>query len=1042
MKRYLLFFIFFSSVLCAEDLEEKVKSANQLFSAGEFEKAKVKYLDCFAEKKDDSSLLYNLGNVEFKLARYKESLNYYQEALKLKPNEYLVRNLLYHMGNAQQAIAHLNMQEKAPDIKVWDTVSKTFDSIEISTTDKNQRLILKKMIDELKLNISKSDFVKAEKCLYDIDDISKKANDKIIMAAIENIKKEMGNDTENAKTKNIENQIEKVKQSIRSYEDSFQNYRKALEVSRKIAIKEGRDITEVGNYIKNNWAIGRERWSLLYEELNRLMKESLKLKEGVAELTKVQEELYHRLEEVYMNSQLQEILDYNLKVLAEFHADYKQDIVQLQKIADDELNTKKTELENLKNTQKQAQGNNPEQEKVSYEKQEKEIEIAEKISAGLRNVEGFENFIEDGLKRSDLFNVRRNAFQMLTFLKGLSDYLNKGGPVERTFSEIEDYLAKISQLIDEFKTREDVKPELKDTMGDNKFKSLKIIQEKLIDTEFLGEQLCLYLEDYIKEGSLQSNNDKKEETPESKWLMETLNLYVKSVVGKLVEEIKVSQGESKLIRENLVKNVISEEKFQSLKNKSNHQFETFKNALLGMVEGVQKGIDQLDSRKDNIDNINEISFYYETLENKLQFLLTELEKENAPANLKNSLIYIKQKFQHYQENYPIIFDTKKDKELRSSTIKVVMDDLSQIIFFIDPIKTLNFKFKNLVLTDAEIPKDQESSIKHMESAFMQISAIKSYFDILIDSINNQMNEPAKQDNSAKDLKNEDKNKKEILETILQDWKKSLSLLNIYEKSLKSLDLKLATAWEINTNLLKVFSSGLQQSAIRFQSQPQQATDTLKLAIGVQKIQKEISKEIVEKKWKEQLNNTSLDALKSFQQENIELVGVRGINQVLKMKEEAEKATSQAPQGPNPTPAETPDFDGAINFMKEAVLEGDKLVSFYEVREFSNTADIHDKKIEALTKALEILDKKGDKQDQNSDKNQENKDEQKEQQAEASPQEKNGEDQNKSEKSKEERKPLELTAEEARQLLNELNKNDEGEKKPAVKKKTINTPRPW
>ena len=129
----------------------------------------------------------------------------------------------------------------------------------------------------------------------------------------------------------------------------------------------------------------------------------------------------------------------------------------------------------------------------------------------------------------------------------------------------------------------------------------------------------------------------------------------------------------------------------------------------------------------------------------------------------------------------------------------------------------------------------------------------------------------------------------------------------------------------------------------------------------------------------------------------------------------------------------------MGFMKEAVNEGDKVMSFYEVKEFSNTPEKHDKVIENLTKAIEILEKKNQDKDKKDDKKEDQNKEQ-EQQGEPKPQEGDGE--NKPGKGKEERKPLELTAEQARQLLNDLNKKDEGQKKPAEKKKPINTPRPW
>ena len=1028
------------SALQAEDLETLVKSGNQLFSAGEFEKAKVKYLACLNEKKEEPSVLYNLGNAEFKLMHYQESLTYFQDALKLKPNDYLTRNILYHMGNAQQALAHANMQEKAPDAKVWDEVLKSIESIELTSADKNQHVILKKMINEFKQHITNKDLEKASKCFVDIEDLAKKSNEKNLLDAISKAKGLVGGNKEEAKTKDLTNQIEKVKRSIEGYEESFQSYRKALEVGRKIAIKEGRDIADVGNYIKNNWAIGRERWSLLYEELNRLMKENLKLKDGVADLIGIQEDLYNRLEQVYLTSQVQAILDYNLKVLAEFHADNKQDIIQLEKIADEDLNTKKTELENLKASQKQAQGKNPDQEKVSYEKQEKEIETSEKIAIGLRNVEGFENFIEDGLKKGDLFTSRRYAFQTITFLKGLNDYLNKKSPVDRTFIEMVSQSNAVAQLFKELNSKDEASKETKDSIADIKFKSSKIIQEKLIDIEFLDEQLCLYLEDYIKDGSLKSENDKEQENPESKWLLETLNSFVKTIVTKLVEDLKASQKESAVIREAVSKNENAEEHYYKFKLKIDQQFSTFKNALQGLVEAVQMGVDKLDTFQEDIEKNEGDLLFYQTLDVKLSYFIIEMEKEKTPEAFKSILPFIKQKLQHFQETYGTIFDNKIDKKLRIDAITAVKDDLSKFIFYIDPIKTMSFKFSKLIQSDEEIFKVQENVEKQKLVVQGQIDELKSYFDIIISSLTKQMTEPAKEPNNKDDPKKPD-NKKEQMEEAMQNFKKSLSLLNNYEKSVKTFDMSLPGAFELFADLHKVYTFGVKQSALRFRGQPQQAVDTLKLSLEIQKSQKELSKEITDKRWKEQITPSILELIKNFQQENLELIGVRAINQVIKQKEAEEKGgeNSQQPPTPNAAPEKKTDYNAAMGFMKEAVNEGDKVMSFYEVKEFSNTPEKHDKVIENLTKAIEILEKKNQDKDKKDDKKEDQNKEQ-EQQGEPKPQEGDGE--NKPGKGKEERKPLELTAEQARQLLNDLNKKDEGQKKPAEKKKPINTPRPW
>jgi hypothetical protein len=71
-------------------------------------------------------------------------------------------------------------------------------------------------------------------------------------------------------------------------------------------------------------------------------------------------------------------------------------------------------------------------------------------------------------------------------------------------------------------------------------KKTKIVQEKFIDTEYMLEQLANYLNDYVKEGSLKSKNPEEQETPESKWLLETLNLFAKTVLDKLEKRFKIN----------------------------------------------------------------------------------------------------------------------------------------------------------------------------------------------------------------------------------------------------------------------------------------------------------------------------------------------------------------------------------------------------------------------------------------------------------------------------------------------------------------------
>jgi hypothetical protein len=76
--------------------------------------------------------------------------------------------------------------------------------------------------------------------------------------------------------------------------------------------------------------------------------------------------------------------------------------------------------------------------------------------------------------------------------------------------------------------------------------------------------------------------------------------------------------------------------------------QAIKNTLLGFVEGVQKGIDQLEQIDTTIDNIADKD-YFDLLYEKLVFLTKEMEKEGAPEAFKHVLPVIKQKLQSIQE---------------------------------------------------------------------------------------------------------------------------------------------------------------------------------------------------------------------------------------------------------------------------------------------------------------------------------------------------------------------------------------------------------
>jgi hypothetical protein len=95
----------------------------------------------------------------------------------------------------------------------------------------------------------------------------------------------------------------------------------------------------------------------------------------------------------------------------------------------------------------------------------------------------------------------------------------------------------------------------------------------------------------------------------------------------------------------------------------------------------------------------------------------------------------------FKKKYSILFDGKQIKEKRLTTITELRDDFSKIIFYIDPIKTMNFKFQKLIEANSLIFASQEEASSKKENTVSKISEMKSYFDILINSLAQQNTEP-------------------------------------------------------------------------------------------------------------------------------------------------------------------------------------------------------------------------------------------------------------------------------------------------------------
>ena len=843
------------------------------------------------------------------------------------------------------------------------------------------------------------------------------------------------------------------------YQSAFDNYRIALKLSREISIKEGREFHKSGKFIKKNWALARVAWTRTWEKIRQLEKKNLKLLDGINNFKQAQGQAIKRLEQTYLSSFDQDVLQYRMTLLAQQQEDLIEDLLNLKKISAKDLERLTAELKNLKDAQKQQQ--QPQQPNVpaapneEVAKLEKELKFTEQINEAIIQLESMENFLLDLLKKSQFEGAWNYLNQINKLLGQLSAALAEQDPIKVkyhglkiAFAESKVYLEKLKEL----EALPQTQKHLTDLKGRlNRLASIRLEQgaQEKHDLDLINERLSEFINkkpDQEEKKIEEMNHQEKLKHIESKMLkralvslirknlqyktkmqenLKTLNLAKLKEISDGLNEVVVrynlaAEGAHKVISVTLAETFLLEYKiFDEAESKKFTDLEfnkRFNNRIL-TNEKVNDYLQIIASFKDES---------YKTIREKVS--------ENIePLNTA------------WEEIEKHKLSDLKDKVLRekfSKDLSTLQDELFSVLSLLNIDEYFKYKMLN-IRSWAEKAIVKLPSTADNKSRLIKINNIlsKKLFELsysfkeLIKALSIEQ-EKSKNEEQKKAISSLVKNKQKAalyLNRGLENINKQTAFLNdkkfqSYDFTIKDLN-ELITKSTFYNNLLKTDAVKLLKKGIDDQTKIKQNTD---IAIRINSEEDTLS----------HLANI----LKNNQNDVIELC--TEINSAIReMKTQASQQATQAPAQPNLQPGQpqpkvnTQNFDDAIKLVQEAMMETEKVKAFFAAAELSNTTNKHDVIIDKLKEALKLLEdpNKKNQNQQGNDQNQNNQQQKQDQQQ----QDKN-QNQQQNHGSKPKPKPLEMSSEEARQLLKQLNADDKEktDKNRKAKGSPVKGPRPW
>jgi len=866
--------------------------------------------------------------------------------------------------------------------------------------------------------------------------------------------------------------LDELQKALAAYELSFQMYRKSLSVARDVSIAEGRDVKRAGLAARKNWALARESWSRVMERIKELQQESMTLEDGVKGLLAAQNTLLPSLEGIYLNSLSDDALRFNLKRLAEYQADYQEDVSRLLKLADKEVEEVNTKIANLKEQQKNSPPKAKGQKSTppptgELDELQKRLKNAQEISKAVQKSTGLAEWLIDNLKKGEALAAWENSNDMIAILSDLGKFLEGSDANEAV------YLRTIQRLREADALLQDAQ-ELAKEQDSPRFKTARARRAALAAKKCQGagaalQRINFYLKrvvDTLAKDSQQSAKDEKtkkaaqdKKSPLDKALKSLMPRYAKELENRnetLAQELK--EKAAKINQDKIPSLETEAQKAQGLLTWYRELGQSPISLLPPLIARCDEAADRvhqaLDAEKTNSSPLTGQELAHLPDPDSMAVILFELHEleEGLGDNATKSRTAISHRRDTLEKAWAErqnITGGPLEKESASQALKAIDGlrlALVRTLLLFSPESAINLYYKRcaalLQNLDEKLPaaKEKMKVIKKRQNyATSEAAALNS---LIVSYIDGREREVKAMDNQEK--------QKTYLDS-LEHRRQAVPLLQrLIDAGLKGAGLMDKKRFQEADILLKDMASSLKKSQLAFSEAPKEAQEAVKLAIEQQKRLQEQSRNADSAATVE----GSPEAMAPFLAANQEDIAGTCDRAQLLIENMIGMADIPTPQGKGQAKGQAPqkpqveNLKKAMAKIKEARAEMTPSQKFLKAAEFHNTFKKHPQIIKLLQEALDLLQnkeqkdkdkKKGDNKKKNKSKdNSPKKDQgQKKQQKKA----------NHGEQSQQQRqrKPLELSPQEARTLLKELNRQDEKERTqgvPAASKRVLNTPRPW